>query len=43
VHSAGNVAVLDRASATWKSLNSTRPHWVVGGGFGAYDTGVSNV
>jgi len=43
VHSAGNVAVLDRASETWKSLNSTRPHWVVGFGAGAYATGVSNV
>ena len=43
VHSFGNVAPPDCASETWKSLNSTRPHWVVGFGSGVYAIGVSNV
>ena len=43
LHSAGNIEPDDEAFETWKSLYSTRPHWVVGNGLGAYATGVSNV
>ena len=35
LHSFGNVTPDDRASETWKSLYSTRPHCVVGAGSGA--------
>jgi len=39
VHVAGQVSPPETASTTWKSLNSTRPHWL----FEAALTGVLNV